>query len=183
MLSQAGALDVRSVVLSGIDERRSEAELAAELFVPGARVSVLGLTDGRLPAVWNEVKAALEGLSDEAPPPDLVLCPRPDDAHQDHRLVGELVTTVWRDSLILHYEIPKWDGDLGRVTHYVPVTPELATRKVELLFKAYPSQHGRDWWDEETFLALMRLRGMECRNRYAEGFVVSKAVLAASPSG
>ena len=100
-----------------------------------------------------------------------------DDAHQDHRLVGTMAPTVWRDALVLHYEIPKWDGDLGRSNCYVPVASELGRRKVSLLNEHYPSQRTRDWWDDETFLALMRIRGMECRSRYAEAFHTSKAVL------
>ncbi len=108
----------------------------------------------------------------------MILGPGRDDAHQDHRLVAELVPTVWRDALVLEYEVPKWDGDLGRPTTYVPVCHANALRKVELLTKHYASQSGRDWWDDETFLGLMRLRGVESRSRYAEGFVVRKWILA-----
>ena len=79
--------------------------------------------------------------------------------------------------LVLHYEIPKWEGDLAAVTHYVPLTREQAVTKARLLDEAYPSQHHHDWWDEETFLGLMRLRGVECRAPYAEGFVSPKTVL------
>jgi len=73
--------------------------------------------------------------------------------------------------------VPKWDGDLARPNTYFPLSDEIAHRKVELLNKSYPSQHGRDWWDEETFLALARLRGMECRARYAEAFTCTKVVI------
>jgi LmbE family N-acetylglucosaminyl deacetylase len=138
---------------------------------------VLGLRDGHLPAHWGTVKELLEEVAAGAATPDIVFAPRLDDAHQDHRLVAELAATVWRDTLVLRYEIPKWDGDLGPVTHYVPIEPGTAQRKVELLDESFPSQAGRDWWDDETFLGLMRLRGIECRHRYAEGFVVDKAVL------
>lgn len=162
--------------LTGSPTRCEEARAAAAAFVPGADVRFWDLPDGRLPAHWGESKAGLEQLSRQISP-DLVLCPSRDDAHQDHRLVAELVTTVWRDALVLEYEIPKWDGDLRPVTHYVPVSRENALRKVELLTACYPSQVDRDWWDEETFLSIMRLRGIECRQRYAEGFVVRKAVL------
>jgi len=88
------------------------------------------------------------------------------------------VTSVWRDALVAHYEIPKWDGDLGSVTHYLPLQERTARRKYELLRRSFPSQVERDWWDEQTFLGLMRIRGIECRHRYAEGFVVRKTVLA-----
>ena len=109
--------------------------------------------------------------------PDVVFCPRTDDAHQDHRLLGTLVPTVWRDALVLHYEIPKWDADLHPPTHYVQVAPDLARRKVALLDTHFPSQRDRDWWDDELFLGLMRLRGVECKTRYAEAFFVHKAHL------
>ena len=88
-----------------------------------------------------------------------------------------MAPTVWRDALVLHYEIPKWDGDFGKANCYVPISPELGRRKVSLLNNCYRSQLTRDWWDDETFLALMRIRGMECRSRYAEAFQASKAVL------
>ena len=78
---------------------------------------------------------------------------------------------------LLAYEIPKWDGDIGRPSIYVPLTDGSARRKVELLYKCFPSQRGRDWWDDEVFLGLARLRGMECRARYAEAFWCTKAVI------
>ncbi|MCR6493766.1 PIG-L deacetylase family protein [Cellulomonas sp. P24] len=175
-LAEARSIRATFAMLTGTPERRNEARSAAEAFVPGADVRIWDLPDGRLPAHWGEVKLALEELASQARP-DLVLCPRRDDSHQDHRLVSELVPTAWRDALVLEYEIPKWDGDLRPVTHYVPVSAENAERKVRLLTAAYPSQVGRDWWSDETFLGLMRLRGIECRRRYAEGFVVRKALM------
>ncbi|MFC8597467.1 PIG-L deacetylase family protein [Isoptericola sp. NPDC057191] len=175
-LAARGAVTATFAMLTGTPERQAEARDAAEAFLPGARVRFWDLPDGRLPGRWDDVKAALEELAgDEAP--HLVLCPRRDDSHQDHRLVSELVPTAWRDALVLEYEIPKWDGDLGPATHYVPLDEDAARRKVELLSKSYPSQTGRDWWDEEMFLGLMRMRGVECRHRYAEAFVARKAVL------
>ena len=109
--------------------------------------------------------------------PDLILASRRDDAHQDHRLLAELTTTVWRDALVLHYEIPKWDGDMGPSPTMCPLDEKRAQEKVELLDECFPSQRGRDWWGSDTFLSLMRLRGIECRRSYAEGFVLSKAVV------
>ncbi len=178
-LAEAGpGVRVHYVLCSGTADRQAEARAAAAAFLPGAEISFAlhGLPDGRLPAHWNAVKDILHAAA-AVLAPDLVICPAPNDAHQDHRLLAEQTPTVFRDQLVLHYEIPKWDGDLGRVTHYVPLEPDVARRKAELLTKAYPSQVGRDWWDDETFLGLMRLRGMEARTRYAEGFVTRKARL------
>jgi LmbE family N-acetylglucosaminyl deacetylase len=175
-------LPVTVVVLTGTPERQQEARCAAALFLPGCDVTVHtfgaahGLADGRLPAAWGQAKECLEGVAATVDV-DLVLAPRPDDAHQDHRLVAGLVPTVWRDHLVLGYEIPKYDGDLGRPNLYVPLPADVAGEKVRLLAKAYPSQTGRDWWDDETFLGLARLRGIECRARYAEAFTVTKATV------
>jgi LmbE family N-acetylglucosaminyl deacetylase len=177
-LSKAKAVRATVALLTGTPSRRAEAEASARRFLPGAQVEVRAsdLPDGRLPAHWDAVKQTLEDLAATIRP-HVVFAPRRDDAHQDHRLIAELTATVWRDALVLHYEIPKWDGDLHPVTHYVPLTREQAVTKTRLLDEAYPSQHGHDWWDEETFLGLLRLRGVECRSRYAEGFVSPKTVL------
>lgn len=175
-LGAARRMTARHLVMTGTAERRGEAENAAAAFLPGSTVDVLGLPDGRLPAHWDAVKDALESAA-TAIRPDVIFAPRRDDSHQDHRLVAELISTVWRDALVLRYEIPKWDGDLRPVSHYVPLTEADARRKVELLDKSFPSQATRDWWDEDTFLGLLRLRGVECRGRYAEGFVLDKATI------
>lgn len=171
-------LHVRYVLMTGTQERQLEARAAARAFTPGAELDVElhNLPDGRLPAVWGQVKEILAVLA-RSVRPDVILAPSPGDAHQDHRTVGELVPTAFRDQLYLGYEVPKWDGDLARPNTYFPLSDEIAHRKVELLNKSYPSQHGRDWWDEETFLALARLRGMECRARYAEAFTCAKLVI------
>jgi LmbE family N-acetylglucosaminyl deacetylase len=169
------------LILTGSADRQEEARHAAELFWKGTSgaPSVVNhaFDDGRLPHSWNDVKDVLEDHARETARPDVVFAPRVDDSHQDHRLLGTLVSTVWRDSVVLHYEIPKWDGDLRPVTHYIALSPDQAIAKAALLDEAYPSQHVHDWWDEETFLGLMRLRGVECRSRYAEGFVSPKTVL------
>jgi LmbE family N-acetylglucosaminyl deacetylase len=167
---------VTGIVVTGEGSRAAEARDALPAFVPQATVHTHDLPDGRLPAHWLEVKELLEAHARELRP-DVVLAPRVDDAHQDHRLVGSLASTVWRDVLILHYEIPKWDGDLGAPSVYVGVDAETAATKWRLLDKVYASQRGRDWWDEEMFLGLMRVRGMECRSAYAEAFYTTKMSL------
>ncbi len=178
-------LTVHYVLFTGRPDRQAEARAAATAFLPGAKIifGLHALPDGRLPAHWGEAKEIMEQVAREVTP-DLVLAPARHDAHQDHRTVAGLVTTAFRDALVLRYEIPKWDGDLGRPNLYLPLDEATARRKVELLHAHYPSQHGRDWWDEEVFLGLARMRGMECRSRYAEAFQCDKAVfrLGASPA-
>lgn len=179
LLSLAGKLSrVRYVVMTGTAERHEEARAAAHAFIPGADLdlTLLNLPEGHLPAAWQSVKQVIESVA-RTESPDLIIGPSPIDAHQDHRTVGEIVPTVFRDHLYLAYEIPKWDGDLGRPSVYYPLQDDAARRKVELLHKCYPSQRGRDWWDDEVFLGLARLRGMECRARYAEAFHCKKSVI------
>jgi LmbE family N-acetylglucosaminyl deacetylase len=124
------------------------------------------------------VKADFERLKD-ALQPDLVFTHARSDAHQDHRCVCELTWNTFRHHLVLEYEVPKWDGDLGQPNVYVPLPEDLATRKASLLLEHYRSQRGRQWFAEEVFLSLMRLRGMECRSPsgYAEAFFGRKLCL------
>jgi len=134
------------------------------------------MPDGRFPAHWDEAKDAVEELR-AATDPDLVLAPRTDDAHQDHRGLARLMATAFRDHLVLGYEIVKWDGDLGRPSVYQPLSPQAAEDKVGLLQEHYASQRHRPWYDREAFLGLARIRGIECHARYAEAFAVTKLTL------
>jgi LmbE family N-acetylglucosaminyl deacetylase len=175
-LAERAELDVTVAVLTGTPDRVAESVAALQDIVPGAKTHFAGLPDGRLPTHWEAAKEYLEDIARHFRP-QVVLTHRVDDAHQDHRTLGVMVTTVWRDALVLHYEIPKWDGDLSAPSHYVGLTREQAHRKVELLNRHFPSQLAHDWWDDEVFLGLMRLRGMECRQPYAEAFHVAKALV------
>jgi LmbE family N-acetylglucosaminyl deacetylase len=175
--SQPG-LQARYVVLTGTADRQLEARNAANAFLPTADVTIElhDLPDGRLPAFWDQVKGTLENIARSCSP-DLIIAPSSADAHQDHRTIAEVVPTVFRDCLCLAYEIPKWDGDLGRPSMYLPLSEDVARRKAELLHKCFPSQSGRDWWDNEVFLGLARLRGIECKARYAEAFSCAKSMI------
>ncbi|MEU5217239.1 PIG-L family deacetylase [Streptomyces sp. NPDC020807] len=166
------------VLTGGGGEREAEERAALAAFCPGAdlRLTVLKLPDGRLPVHWEEAKAAVEELR-AATDPDVILAPRTDDAHQDHRGLARLIPTAFRDHMVLGYEIVKWDGDLGRPSAYQPLADETAERKVELLQEHYPSQRHRPWYDREAFLGLARIRGIACHARYAEAFAVSKLTL------
>lgn len=177
-LAEVPGLRVHYVLLTGAPHRQAEARAAAAAFLPDARLTFAlhDLPDGRVPARWAEAKQVVEEAAATLAP-DLVVAPAPDDAHQDHHTLGALVPTSFRDATVLYYEIPKWDGDLGRPNIYLPLTGERVRRKIELLHACYPSQKARDWWDDEVFLGLARLRGMECRSRYAEAFRCEKAVI------
>jgi LmbE family N-acetylglucosaminyl deacetylase len=131
-----------------------------------------------MPFVGGEVKAVFEELK-QTLSPDLILCPWRKDAHQDHRLISELTWNTFRDHMILEYEIPKYDGDMGQPNVFVPLDAELARKKVQHIMDSFPSQRTKRWFEESTFLSLMRLRGMECNapSGYAEAFHGRKLVL------
>jgi LmbE family N-acetylglucosaminyl deacetylase len=175
--SQPG-LRVHYVVITGTPDRQAEARQAAAEFLPDADLTVElhDVPEGRLPARWARVKDLLEEVA-RSYVPDVIIAPQLDDAHQDHRTIAEILPTVFRDQLTLGYEIPKWDGDMGRPTMYAPMSADVVQRKIELLHKCFPSQLARDWWDDEVFRGLARLRGMECRAPYAEAFTCTKSVI------
>jgi LmbE family N-acetylglucosaminyl deacetylase len=174
-------LDIYWGVLSARGVRAAEAQASAAAFTTGAANVRIGLgpfRDGYFPYDGAEVKTWIEGLKAETSP-DVILTHRRDDAHQDHREVCKLTWNAFRDHLILEYEIPKWDGDLGRPNLYVPLSKKALDRKIELLFEHFGTQRSKDWFDAETFRGLARLRGAECRapEGYAEAYSASKAVL------
>jgi LmbE family N-acetylglucosaminyl deacetylase len=169
------------VVFSATGVREGEARNAAAQMVDPSRLKgplLKTFPDGFLPFVGAEVKAVFEELK-KSVSPDIVFTHNRKDAHQDHRLVAELTWNTFRNHLILEYEIPKYDGDMGQPGVFVPLTPEMCEKKVQVILSAFQSQHGKRWFERETFLSLMRLRGMECNapSGYAEAFYGRKLVL------
>ncbi|CAN3126955.1 PIG-L deacetylase family protein [Mycobacterium sp. smrl_JER01] len=178
-------LRVHALVLCGAGTAREAEERAAlAAFCPGAEVAMtlLGLPDGRTPAHWQQVKDGVAAFR-RGCEPQLVLGPHRGDAHQDHRLLAELIPTEFRDHLILGYEILKWESDTPSPNVFQPLDTDTATQKALLLHEHYPSQTGRDWFDEQSFLGLSRLRGVQCRSPHAEAFVAEKAVLVLGQRG
>lgn len=172
-------LTVDALVLCGGGTAREQEERAAlASFCPDAKLdlTVLDMPDGRVPPQWERAKTALADLR-AACDADLVLAPAPHDAHQDHHTLAKLVPTVFRNHLVLSYEILKWDGDLAQPNTYVPMSAAVLQEKVALLHEHYGSQHQRTWFDPETFAGLARIRGVQCQERYAEAFHVPKLVV------
>jgi LmbE family N-acetylglucosaminyl deacetylase len=169
------------MVFSASGERAEEARQGAARFVDPTRLRRLTLAaypDGFMPFHGAEIKIAFEELK-RSVAPDLILTHNRHDAHQDHRLIAELTWNTFRDHLILEYEIPKYDGDMGQPGVFVPLPAALCETKARLLMDTFRSQNGKSWFSPEMFLALMRLRGMECNapSGYAEAFYGRKLVL------
>jgi len=169
------------VVLSAIGAREAEARRGAALFTEsGKLVGPLLRTfrDGYMPFVGADVKDVFEELKGHVQP-DLVFTHYRDDAHQDHRLISSLTWNTFRDHVILEYEIPKYDGDLSQPNFYVPLPNGVYDKKIRYLMDIFGSQRAKRWFQESTFLGLMRLRGMECNaeSGYAEAFHCRKVTL------
>jgi LmbE family N-acetylglucosaminyl deacetylase len=160
------------VVFSGEGARQAEAEASARDFLEAAgerAVRLLGFRDGFFPSQWAEIKETFERLKGELDP-TVVLTHWKDDAHQDHRTVAELTWNTWRRHLVLEYEIPKMEGDMGNPGVFVPLDDGIVRRKVDLLTKHFGTQRSKTWFSEETFRALLRLRGVNAGANWAEAF-------------
>jgi LmbE family N-acetylglucosaminyl deacetylase len=172
------------VVFSASGVRGLEAAKAAELFTAGCNKVIIlkEYQDGYFPYIGGEVKGFFEEMKSRMSP-DLIFTHWQGDAHQDHRLISELTWNTFRNHLILEYEIPKYDGDVGRPNLFVPLEWPLCERKVDFLLEAFESQRAKRWFDRETFLGLMRIRGMESNSPsgYAEAFHARKVVFLPSP--
>lgn len=172
--------EIHWIVFNAIGAREGEAMRGANLFAGSGLKGPLLKTfqDGYMPFVGAEVKAVFEK---ELKPlsPDLIFTHNGNDAHQDHRLISELTWNTFRGDFILEYEIPKYDGDIGSPSVFVPLEKSLCEKKVSTVIEAFKSQQTKHWFKADTFFALMRLRGMECASPsgYAEAFYCRKAVM------
>ena len=180
LLSRSPNLEVTWVVFSSTKEREEEARNSAELFLSQAQrkeIIIEHFSDSFFPFEGAEIKNFFERLKTLAP--DLIFTHSRKDAHQDHRLISDLTWNTFRNHLILEYEIPKYDGDLGQPNFFVPLEQEIYEKKIQNLMDGFQTQRAKPWFQKDTFLALMRLRGMECvaPTGYAEGFYCRKLVI------
>lgn len=166
------------VLTGGGGPREAEERAAFRRMCPDAdlRLTVLDLPDGRVPSHFDVAKDAIVAAR-ESGAGGLVLAPQTADAHQDHRAVGQIAPTVFRDHLVLHYEILKWESDLPAVTAYQPLDRATMRAKLAVIQESYPSQAHHDWFDDEAFRGLARIRGVQCHAAYAEAFVAPKTTL------
>lgn len=166
------------VATGGGTVREGEERAALAALCPGAdlELTVLDLPDGLLPQHAEQLKRQVRELARRTGP-DLVLAPQAGDAHQDHRLLARITPTEFRDHLTLGYEIAKWESDLPTTTLYVPLDDAQLEAKLAVLRAHYPSQTAHDWFDDEAFRGLARVRGVQCHARWAEAFCTTKLIL------
>jgi LmbE family N-acetylglucosaminyl deacetylase len=180
-LKEHDDLEFHWVVLSSNQKRKKEALRGASLFLQGARkktVLVESFRDGFFPYVGAAIKEYFEDLK-KCISPDLVLTHYRNDLHQDHRLVSDLTWNTFRQELILEYEIPKYDGDLGQPNLFAHLTESLCQKKIQYILDVYKTQSVKHWLTEDTLRAMLRLRGVESRapGKYAEAFYCRKMIL------
>ena len=166
------------VVFSAQGSRAEEARNSADLFLASTaekQVFLKEFRDGYFPYTGAEIKEYFEELKGQISP-DLIFTHYRNDRHQDHRVIEELTWNTFRDHLILEYEIPKYDGDLGRPNYYICLDEANVSKKIQLLRESFVTQRGKHWFDDDLFEGLMRLRGAEARSpgKYAEGFYAYK---------
>ena len=178
-------LCVHWVVFTSNAVRAREAETSADRFLRGAkekRILIKKFRNGYFPDEWARIKDEFEALKGEVSP-DLIFTHHQRDLHQDHRTIAELTWNTFRNHFILEYEIPKYDSDLGSPNFFVPLDAATANQKVRALVEGFPSQSDKHWFREDTFLALMRLRGVQsaANQGFAEAFYAQK-ICAGTPS-
>ena len=180
LLSERPNCAVHWVVLSSNQQREQEARSSAAELLREAAVATVVVRNYResyFPYVADQIKDGFEEL--KAIDPDVVFTHHRHDVHQDHRLVAELTWNTFRNHLILEYEIPKYEGDLGHPSLYVPISRELAENKTAMLLRNFSTQRSRSWFRPEVFRGLMVLRGIECNapDGYAEAFHMRKCII------
>jgi LmbE family N-acetylglucosaminyl deacetylase len=183
LLEHGQELEAWWVVFAASPARRLEAERSAEMFLRGAvkkEIVVRDFKESFFPYIGSEIKTSFEELK-RIVNPDVVFTHFRDDLHQDHRLISELTWNTFRDHLILEYEIIKYDVGLGSPNLFVHLSEEVCAKKMKYLLENFQSQRSHQWFTEETFRAILRLRGIEANapEKYAEAFYCRKIVYSA----
>ncbi len=180
LLEEYGNAEIHWIVFGANQKREDEATQSANLFLQNAKaksIIVNGFKDGFFPYVGMEIKEYFESLK-KTVSPDLIFTHYRNDLHQDHRLISELTWNTFRDHLILEYEIFKYDGDLGAPNFFVHLDESMCQRKIEYIRKCFKSQQDRNWFTDDTFISILRIRGIESNapGKYSEAFYCRKIV-------
>jgi len=180
LLEENPAAEIHWVVIGATGPRKAEAAESANIFLAGAQRKELLIgqfRDGYLPGMWTEIKDFFEALKKRCQP-DLILTHYGKDLHQDHRLVSELTWNTFRNHLILEYEIVKYDGDLGAPNLFVQLNASIVRKKIQTIVECFKSQKDKNWFTEDVFSSILRLRGVESNapEKYAEAYYCRKIV-------
>lgn len=178
LLERHPGAHVHWVVLSAPGERAQEAQASATAFLEKAGERCIDLhefRDGLFPDETTRLKAAFEALK-HASAPDLIFTHIREDHHQDHRTVAEMTANTFRNHLVLGYEIPKYDPDLGNPNLFFDLSAAQADTKVKFLMAHFATQRSKRWFQPETFHGLMRIRGVQSASptSLSEGFYARK---------
>jgi LmbE family N-acetylglucosaminyl deacetylase len=166
-------------VFSGNSARKTEAKASANRFLDGVRyknIRCAGFRESYFPSEWAAIKSHFEKIG-KAFEPDLIFTHYRNDRHQDHRVISDLTWNTFRNHLILEYEILKYDGDLGQPNFFAPLEAEVVQKKIKIIRECFRSQADKQWFTDDAFLALMRIRGIECASTYAEAYYCRKMVI------
>lgn len=179
LLEENPNTEVHWVVVGAMGQRANEAVESANLFLANAKrkeIVIKQFRDGFFPYSGSDIKDFFEKLKGECSP-DLILTHYRGDLHQDHRLVSELTWNTFRNHLILEYEIPKYDGDIGAPNFFVHLSDAVCRKKIQNILRCFKSQRDKSWFSEDIFLSILRIRGLESNapHRYAEGYYCRKA--------
>lgn len=178
-------LELWWIVFSASGVRKHEASNSAGFFLKSVRqkeIIIKTFRESFFFAELAEIKEFFEEVKQRFQP-DLIFTHFRNDLHQDHRAISDLTWNTFRHHLILEYEIPKYDGDLGSPNVFVNLDERFRQLKVRYIMDHFESQRHRHWFTEDTFFSLMRLRGVECggESTHAEGFYCRKLVI--NPQG
>ena len=180
-LADAHAIDVHWVVFGAEGRREAEARQSAERFLRALATRRSSSRTGEIatfPTRERKSKSTSHNCAKRCRPTSFSRTA----AKMRTRTTGCWLSSAWcafRNHLILEYEIPKYEGDLGSPNTYVPLAESICRRKVELLMEGFPSQREKPWFTEDLFWGLMRLRGAECNapSRFAEALYCRKLTL------
>lgn len=179
LLNKYAVDHIKWVTFSSNEVREKESRESAMFFLQGAstkEIIIKNWKDGFLPFYAIEVKDFFEELKKDFSP-DIIFTHYRNDRHQDHRLISDMTWNTWRNHLILEYEIPKYDGDIGNPNFFIPLSEELLRKKTQIILESFKSQNEKHWFDESTFFFLPRFRGMESAEKYSEAFYARKLIL------
>ena len=181
LINEYPDIEVHWVVFSSTPRRANEARQSASKFLQDVQeknIVIKEFKNSFFPYSGAQIKEYFEQLKGGVAP-DVVFTHFRGDLHQDHRVISDLTWNSFRNHLIFEYEILKYDGDLGQPNVFVPLPEELWRKKIKYILDCFDSQKDKQWFTQDAFQSLMRLRGVESNapSGYAEAFFCRKITI------